>query len=108
MINTSIILLFILGITAWFWFDTQRSQEMALRVCKRACRQVNLLLLDDTIAVVRIRVKRNIRGRLNVQRTYQFEFSDGTNQRHKGSIILCGIFVEMLEIPGYLDKIINL
>ncbi len=27
--NSAAILLFILGFVAWFWFDTQRSQEMA-------------------------------------------------------------------------------
>ena len=107
MLNTSFILLLILGLIAWFWFDTQRSQEMAFRVCKRACRQLNLLLLDDTIAVVRIRLKR-IHGQLKVQRTYQFEFYNGNNKRLQGAMILSGITLEMLEMPGYIDRIINL
>ncbi len=99
--TNSIILLFILGIAAWFWFDTQRSQEMAINICKQVCGQLHLQLLDQTIALKRIRFKRNNRGILCVQRTYQFEFSDGGNNRQRGMVIMRGISMEMLEIHGY-------
>ncbi|EDN65795.1 conserved hypothetical protein [Beggiatoa sp. PS] len=64
-------------------------------------------LLDDTIALVRVRLKRNSHGRLNLQRMYQFEFYEGNNIRQQGTIILLGIFLEMLEIPGYIQRTIS-
>jgi hypothetical protein len=106
MIN-SVILLILLGITAWFWFDAQRSQEIAKAICKQVCGQLHLQLLDDTIALVRVRLKHNSRGRFNVQRTYQFEFSEQGNNRQQGTVIMRGIALELLEMPGYTNRIIS-
>jgi hypothetical protein len=103
----SIILLVILGMIAWFWSDTLHTLERAKAICKQVCGQLHLQLLDDTIALVRVRLKRNSRGRLKVQRTYQFEFSDGDNNRQRGIVIMRGIALEMLEMPGYMDRIIS-
>jgi len=101
----SIILLVILGFIGWFWFDTLHSQERAKVICKQVCQNLHLQLLDDTIVLVRLRLRRNSRGRLMVQRTYQFEFFDGERQR--GIVIMRGIALEMLEMPGYMDRIIS-
>jgi len=101
----SIILLITLAFLAWFWFDTLHSQERAKVICKQVCRNLHLQLLDDTIALVRLRLRRNSRGRLTVQRTFQFEFFDGKRQR--GFVIMRGIALEMLEMPGYINRIIS-
>ena len=101
----SIISLIILGFVAWFWFDSLRSREMAKTICKQTCQQLNLQLLDDTIALARLRLRRNSNGRLKVQRAYQFEFSEnGGNNRQRGMVILRGITLEILEMPGYLGR----
>jgi hypothetical protein len=104
---TSIFLLILLGIVAWFWFDTLQCHERAKIICKHKCKELNLQLLDDTIALMRVRLKRNSRGRLNVQRMYQFEFTEGGNTRQHGTIIMLDIFLEMLEIPGYIQRTIS-
>ncbi|HDN25902.1 MAG TPA: DUF3301 domain-containing protein [Thioploca sp.] len=106
MIN-SVILLILLGIVAWFWFDTQRSQEIAKAICKQTCGQLHLQLLDDTIALMRVRLKRNSRGRFSVQRTYQFEFYEQGSNRQQGTVIMRGITLELLEMPGHMNRIIS-
>jgi hypothetical protein len=102
----SISLLILLGLITWLWFDTQRSQESAKTICKQICQQFNLQLLDDTIALVRIRWQRSNRGWLQLQRIYEFEFSDSGNNRQLGIIMMRGMVMEMLELPGYLNRII--
>jgi hypothetical protein len=97
----------LLGAVAWFWFDTLQCRERAKIICKQKCKELNLLLLDDTIALMRIRLKRNSRGRLTLQRMYQFEFSEGDNMRQHGMVMMRGIFLEMLEIPGYIQRTIS-
>jgi hypothetical protein len=104
----SVILLALLGVVAWFWFDTIQCQEIAKNICKHTCRQLQLQLLDDTIALKRVRLKRNQNGRLALQRTYQFEFSDGGNNRQQGMVIMRGIALEILDIPGYISRTISL
>ncbi|WP_069472576.1 DUF3301 domain-containing protein [Candidatus Marithrix sp. Canyon 246] len=104
---TTIILLLLISLLTWFWFDTLKSRERAKNICKQSCRELKLQLLDDTIALIRIRLKRNNHGKLIVQRLYQFEFDDGNNQRQTGRILMRGISLEMLEMPGYMDRIIQ-
>ncbi|MEK8021868.1 MAG: DUF3301 domain-containing protein [Candidatus Parabeggiatoa sp.] len=103
----SIFLLALLGFGAWFWFDTQHSQEMAKSIAKEVCVQLHLQLLDDTIALVRVRLKRKKNGKLSLQRTYQFEFYDRGDKRLQGTIIMLGISLEMLELPGYMNRTIS-
>lgn len=105
--NSAAILLFILGFAAWFWFDTQRSQEMAKAICQQVCGKYKLQFLDDTVVLTRLRLRRNSRGSLTVQRTYQFEFYEGGNQRQQGTVIMRGIALEMLEMPGYMERTIS-
>ena len=104
--NYSLSLLILLGLITWLWFDTQRSQEAAKIICRQICQQFNLQLLDDTIALVRIRWQRSNRGWLQLQRIYEFEFSDSGNNRQRGVIMMRGMVMEMLELPGYMDRII--
>ncbi len=103
----SIIFLIILGSCLWFWFDTLRCREATKVVAQRICKQLQLQLLDDTITIIKLRVKRNENGRLSWQRTYQFEFSDGGNNRQKGTIVTLGLKVEILEMPDYINRVIS-
>lgn len=104
---SSIIFLAMLVTLAWFWFDSLRSREIAKGICQRACSQLQLQLLDDTIALVRVRLKRNRYGRLRVQRVYLFEFSQGGESRLQGTIVMRGYALEMLELPGYMERTIS-
>jgi len=79
-----------------FWIDTLRAREAALIAGRAACGRYGLLLLDDTVAVSKMRFARNAEGRLRLARTYSFEFSDtGDNRRH-GAISIIGS--EMTDI----------
>lgn len=73
-----------------FWIDTLRAREAALLAGRAACERYGLLLLDDTVAVTRMRFARNAEGRLRIARTYGFEFSDTGNNRRHGAILLMG------------------
>jgi hypothetical protein len=92
---------------AWFWFDSLRSREIAKGICQRACSELHLQLLDDTIALVRVRLKRNRYGRLRIQRVYLFEFTQGGENRLQGIIVMRGYALEMLELPGYMERTIS-
>lgn len=102
-----IFLLSLLGFIAWFWFDALRCRELTKTVCRKICVQLQLQLLDDTIALQRMRLKRDHRGKLSIQRLYQFEFYDGNNGRHQGTVLMRGVSLELIELPGYLNRIIS-
>jgi hypothetical protein len=103
---TYFILFALLGVLTWFWFDTLRSRELAKNICQQTCQQWQLQLLDDTVALERLGLRRDRRGRLTIQRAYQFEFSVDGSQRQRGIVILRGSTVELLELPGYVARTI--
>jgi hypothetical protein len=84
-----------------FWIDTLRAREAALVAGRAACERYSLLLLDDTVAVTRMRFARNAEGRLRVARTYGFEFSDTGNNRRHGTITLLGGETEDISFEPY-------
>ena len=84
-----------------FWIDSLRAREAALLAGRAACERYALLLLDDTVAVTRLRLARNAEGRLRVARLYGFEFSDTGNNRRRGSISLMGANAEDISFEPY-------
>ncbi len=81
-----------------------RARERARAESGKACRRYGVQLLDDTVSLERIWPRRDQRGRLRLERTYVFEFSDdqGQSRRH-GSVVLLGGRVQVLYMePGEL------
>ena len=93
--------LLLLAAGTFFWIDTLRAREAALAAGRAACERYGLLLLDDTVAVTKLRFARDDDGRLRVARTYGFEFSDTGNNRRQGSIFLVGGQAEDIHFDPY-------
>lgn len=82
----------------WLWFDSLKARETALRAARAACAADGYLLLDDTVAIASLKPARNDEGRLQLQRSYDFEYSDTGNNRITGGIVLLGHRVTMLNV----------
>ncbi len=95
-------LLLALTVGLWYWYDSMRAREQALRVGRGACERDGLQLLDDTVQCVRLRLARDEAGRLRLRRTYRFEFSDTGVNRRDGSMVLHGAQVESLYMEPFL------
>ena len=98
MAGSEIVSLLILGGLAWLWFDSLRAREAAIRAARAACAAEGLMLLDDTVAISGLKPARDDDGRLKLQRVYDFEYSDNGNNRLKGSVVLRGHRVVMLNV----------
>jgi uncharacterized protein DUF3301 len=91
----------LLAAAGWFWFDSMRARESAVRRGKETCKSEALLFLDDTVALASLGIARDRRGRLLLRRTYRFEFSDTGNNRLKGSVVVMGRFVELVTLEAH-------
>jgi len=87
-----------LVLLAWLWLDSLRARDAAVAAARSACEAEGLLLLDDTVAIAGMRIGRGSDGRVRLQRAYDFEYSDSGNNRIKGSIVLLGRAVIMLNV----------
>jgi hypothetical protein len=88
----------ILAAAAWLWLDSLKAREAAVAAARAACDAEGLLLLDATVSIASLRLARDDDGRLRLQRAYDFEYSDTGNNRKKGSLVLLGHHVVVLNV----------
>ena len=98
MPGLEILSILLLAGVAWFWFDSLQAREAAVRAAKAICAAEGLMLLDDTVAISGLKPARDENGRLRLQRAYDFEFSDTGNNRLKGSLVMRGHRVVLLNV----------
>jgi hypothetical protein len=95
---TEILLLCLFAALAWLWWDSMQAREAAVTAARSACDAEGLQFLDDTVGIAALRPARNGNGRLLLQRAYDFEFSDTGDNRRKGSVVMLGRRVVVLNI----------
>ena len=90
-------LFFLCGLI-WLWFDSVGARDAGIKAARFACESENLQLLDDTVAIASVRLRRNDDGQVLLRRVYKFEFSDTGNNRRNGSMVLLGARVVEVNI----------
>lgn len=91
----------------WFWSDTLRSRELALKTSSHLCHQIDVQLLDQSVVLQRLRLKRNHNGYLVLQRSYQFEFSIDGVDRYRGHVVLMGRRLASTEMEHPEGRLIS-
>jgi hypothetical protein len=93
--STMLLLLF-LGLIVWFWLDSLRARESAYKVSSLACREYGVQLLDDTVVLEKLTLRRAHSGFLQTERIYRFEFTETGSSRQLGRLIMLGRHVEVM------------
>jgi len=86
---------------AWAWWDGMGAKEQARNACKRLCRERDVLLLDDTVALAMLRLRRDAQGRLRLYRLFGFEFTSDGELRYQGQVEMLGRMVMHIEMQPY-------
>ena len=97
--DLSILLLFA-ACAAWLWRG-HGIRERALALVRRHCEKVEVILLDDNVALQRWRLLRDGRGQRRLARVYGFEFTVTGEQRHIGSISMFGQHLGQIELAAH-------
>lgn len=97
MIGTWISLL-ALGGVIWAWLDGLRARDQAIRHGHALCAEAGVQLLDQTVALRRIRLARRD-GLPTFVRRYGFEVSLNGSDRHRGHLDLSGYRLESWSLP---------
>ena len=97
MIGTWVSLLVFAG-AVWMWLDGLRSRELAIRHGQALCREAGVQLLDQTVALKRMRIARRD-GLPTFVRRYGFEISLDGSDRHRGHLDLGGHRLESWSLP---------
>ena len=79
-----------LAAAGWFLWSSLRAREAANAAIRPACRAQGYLFLDDTVALHRLRLRRDDEGRARIARVYRFDYSDTGDNRRRGYVTLLG------------------
>lgn len=82
----------------WYWSDTSKAREIAIRHGKKACDDMNLQFLDGTAVRFRTVPKRGPDGHMCWARDFSFEFTTDGIRRYPGHVRLLGSRLQMLDI----------
>lgn len=70
----------------YLWQASLRAKERARAFATTLCANAGVQLLDQTVALQRLRLRRGDDGRLHWLRRYRFELSTNGSDRHNGSL----------------------
>jgi hypothetical protein len=84
-----------------FWMDSLQARERALLAGRSACERYGVQLLDETVQFAQLRLARNAEGRVQLRRSYTFEFSDTGDNRRQGAIVMLGGELQDLHLEPY-------
>ncbi|MFI3220547.1 MAG: DUF3301 domain-containing protein [Methylococcales bacterium] len=96
IVSISLLLLFY-----WYWHNAQTAKALALKATKARCNALEVLMLDDYVALTRMGLKRNAAGRWQVYRCYAFEFASTGEDRYQGICTVLGDRVLSIEMDAY-------
>jgi len=85
----------------WLWWDGLGAKEIARANCLRLCRARDVLFLDDTVALTRLRLRRDAGGNLRLYRRFDFEFTSDGELRYQGYVEMLGKRVLHTEMDAY-------
>ena len=79
-----------LGAIIAFWLSTMSSRDVARSLVARFCSDNDLQLLDQTVALRRLAIRRNEKGNLSFLRVFRFDYSDNGFRRRDGMVWMLG------------------
>ncbi|HET6545292.1 MAG TPA: DUF3301 domain-containing protein [Rhodanobacteraceae bacterium] len=86
------------GAAIWLWMDALRAREIAIRIGRELCEGNGVQLLDQSVALDRLRLRRSA-GRLQWCRRYRFDVSLDGSDRHRGHLDLDGDRLATWSLP---------
>ncbi len=96
----TLIALLLIGALTLLWSASSQAAEIARRAGRHACERAGVQLLDQTVMLVSIALRRDSRGRLRVLRRYSFDYSSEGSDRARGQLALLGSELQWISEPA--------
>ncbi|MBP3365131.1 MAG: DUF3301 domain-containing protein [Pseudomonas sp.] len=97
--NMFVLMLLAAG-AAWLWHNHGLRERAPERV-KQHCKNLDIELLDENVALKKIGLIPDANGHKRLARVYNFEFTVTGDQRHTGTITQFGAHSVKIELPPY-------
>ncbi len=90
-----------LAIIAYFIWQHSNISYTARNAAKHYCNKEGVQLLDQTVILKGMSIKRSSRSLFSLRRKYGFEFSSVGDHRYKGCVYLYGNRVQDVELEPF-------
>ena len=100
MLN-DIVLIGFICLAYGYWINAQKAKEIALGTAKDNCLSMEVQMMDDYVALNGIRLKRDKLRKMQIQRSFLFEFSSTGYERYQGTVLMLGRRVESIYMEPY-------
>lgn len=90
-----------LALLAVYVVRAVKTREFALQAALYQCQKMNVQLLDQSVYLRRLWVKRHPRGHLALWRAYYFEFTVNGAERYQGRVLMLGRKIERVELEPH-------
>jgi hypothetical protein len=97
--NELLFLILAFGAGAALWTDSRRAAELARQLGLEACTRSGVQLLDQSVSLHRIALRRAASGWLQLLREYHFEYSRDGTDRNRGGLALQGNRLVWVSVP---------
>lgn len=94
----TLLLLLVLMAIAGVWLVLSRARDRAIQEARWRCQQHGLQLLDETVGLSGVRLRR-FRGQRVLERRYSFEVSIDGDDREAGHLWMIGPLLTALILP---------
>jgi hypothetical protein len=95
---SNLLLLLVLGAGVGLWLKLSAARERAVQEARRQCQQHGLQLLDETVGLRGLRLRR-VNGLRMIERCYGFEVSIDGHDREPGRLWMIGNALSSLSLP---------
>lgn len=100
--DIALLLLFAIG--AYWWWCAHAVKEVALNLTRAHCKAMDVQLLDESVVMRGLWLKRDARGAWRIRRSYMFEFTSTGEQRYNGCTVMLGVLMETIQLePHHLN-----
>ena len=96
---SNLLLLLVLGAIVGLWLKLTVARERAIREARQQCQLHGLQLLDETVGLRRLRLRR-VNGLRRIERCYGFEVSIDGHDREPGRLWMIGDALSSLSLPS--------
>lgn len=97
--DIALLLLFATG--AYWWWRGYAVKEAALRMARAHCKSFGVQLLDDSVVMRGLWLKRDASGTLRVRRSFVFEFTSTGDERYHGDVVMLGALMETVQLEPH-------
>jgi hypothetical protein len=95
---SNLLLLLVLGAIVGLWLKLSVARERAMQEARRQCQQHGLQLLDETVGLRGLRLRR-VNGLRMIERCYGFEVSIDGHDREPGRLWMIGSMLTSVSLP---------